>query len=240
VDECHSFIIPPAIGGRIFGNIEEEMMLFADTFKHKGLRNRMIDELAEKGIDKRVLEAMREVPRHQFFPDQAFLEKAYQDIAFRIGAGQTISHPSTVAKQTQLLELQKGDKVLEIGTGSGYQTAVLAQFGVKLFSIERQHELFTRTKKLLEEMNVKARLFFGDGYAGQSSFAPFNKIIVTAGAPFIPPALIEQLVPGGRIVIPVGSDGKQVMHVLDKQTDGTMIEQLHGEFSFVPLLEDRN
>jgi protein-L-isoaspartate(D-aspartate) O-methyltransferase len=215
-------------------------MLFVDTFKHKGLRNRMIDELAEKGIEKRVLEAMREVPRHQFFPDQAFVEKAYQDIAFRIGAGQTISHPSTVAVQTQLLNLKKGDKVLEIGTGSGYQTAVLARFGVKLFSIERQHELFTRTKKLLEEMNINAKLFFGDGYAGQPAFAPFNKVIVTAGAPFIPPALIEQLVPGGRIVIPVGSDGKQIMHVLDKQADGTMIEQLHGEFSFVPLLEDRN
>lgn len=215
-------------------------MLTADTFRHKGLRNKMIEVLAEKGIEASVLEAMRAVPRHQFFPDQAFLEKAYQDIAFQIGAGQTISHPTTVAIQTQLLAPQRGEKVLEIGTGSGYQTAVLAQFGVKLFSIERQHELFLRTRKLLEEMNIRARLFFGDGYIGQAAFAPYHKIIVTAGAPFIPPALVDQLIVGGRLVIPVGSNGKQVMHVLEKQADGTLIEQQHGEFSFVPLLEDRN
>lgn len=215
-------------------------MIFPDTFKHKGLRNRLIEELEAKGISGRILDALREVPRHQFFPDQAFQEKAYQDIAFRIGAGQTISHPSTVAVQTQLLDPQKGEKILEIGTGSGYQTAVLAQFGVKLFSIERQHELFIRTRALLEEMNIRVKLFFGDGYLGQPAFAPFDKILVTAGAPFIPQALLTQLCPGGRMVIPVGEGKTQVMHVLEKSAEGEITEAQHGEFSFVPLLEDRN
>jgi len=187
-----------------------------------------------------VLDAIRAVPRHQFFQDLAFMEKAYEDIAFQIGAGQTISHPSTVAFQTQLLELKSGEKVLEIGTGSGYQTAVLAQFGVKIFSIERQHALYIRTKKQLELMNISARLFFGDGYLGQPAFAPFDKILVTAGAPFIPQALTEQLKPGGRLVIPVGVDGKQVMHVIDKQFDGTLQDAEHGEFRFVPLLESKS
>jgi protein-L-isoaspartate(D-aspartate) O-methyltransferase len=187
-----------------------------------------------------VLDAIRAVPRHQFFQDLAFMEKAYEDIAFQIGAGQTISHPSTVAFQTQLLELKSGEKVLEIGTGSGYQTAVLAQFGVKIFSIERQHALYIRTKKQLELMNISARLFFGDGYLGQPAFAPFDKILVTAGAPFIPHALTEQLKPGGRLVIPVGVDGKQVMHVIDKQLDGTLQDAEHGEFRFVPLLESKS
>ena len=216
-------------------------MLIPDLYKHKGLRNRLVDELRAKGIaSETVLDAMRAVPRHQFFQDAAFVEKAYQDIAFQIGAGQTISHPSTVAFQTQLLGLRTGEKVLEIGTGSGYQTAVLAQFGVKIFSIERQHALYIRTKKLLELMNVNARVFFGDGYLGQPAFAPFDKILVTAGAPYIPQALIDQLKPGGRLVIPVGQDGKQIMHVLDKQLDGSIVAEEHGEFRFVPLLEDRN
>jgi protein-L-isoaspartate(D-aspartate) O-methyltransferase len=212
-----------------------------DTFRFKGLRNRLVEELRGKKIySDAVLEAMKIVPRHQFFPDQAFAEKAYEDIAFRIGAGQTISHPSTVACQTSLLKLGKGEKVLEIGTGSGYQTAVLVQLGVKVFSIERQHSLFTATKRLLEEMNVNAKLFFGDGYKGLPSFAPFDKIIVTAGAPFIPEALIEQLKPGGILVIPVGIGGKQEMHLVEKSLDGTLVTDVLGSFSFVPLLEDRN
>lgn len=215
-------------------------MIFQDTFKHKGLRNRLMEELVVKGFAPKVIEAMRSVPRHQFFPDQAFQEKAYEDIAFRIGAGQTISHPSTVAVQTQLLDPQKGEKILEIGTGSGYQTAVLAQFGVKLFSIERQHELFVKTKALLEEMNVRVRLFFGDGYLGQPVFAPYNKILVTAGAPYVPGALLDQLSPGGRLVIPVGEGKTQIMHVLEKSAEGEITEAQHGQFSFVPLLEDRN
>ncbi len=216
-------------------------MLIPDSYRLKGLRNRLVDELRAKGImSEPVLDAIRAVPRHQFFQDLAFMEKAYEDIAFQIGAGQTISHPSTVAFQTQLLELKSGEKVLEIGTGSGYQTAVLAQFGVKIFSIERQHALYIRTKKHLELMNISARLFFGDGYLGQPAFAPFDKILVTAGAPFIPQALTEQLKPGGRLVIPVGVDGKQVMHVIDKQLDGTLQDAEHGEFRFVPLLESKS
>jgi protein-L-isoaspartate(D-aspartate) O-methyltransferase len=216
-------------------------MLIPDSYRLKGLRNRLVDELRAKGImSEPVLDAIRAVPRHQFFQDLAFMEKAYEDIAFQIGAGQTISHPSTVAFQTQLLELKSGEKVLEIGTGSGYQTAVLAQFGVKIFSIERQHALYIRTKKQLELMNISARLFFGDGYLGQPAFAPFDKILVTAGAPFIPHALTEQLKPGGRLVIPVGVDGKQVMHVIDKQLDGTLQDAEHGEFRFVPLLESKS
>jgi len=216
-------------------------MLQTDNYRHKGLRNRLVDELRIKGIkDEKVLEAIRAVPRHQFFPDQAFIEKAYEDIAFRIGEGQTISHPSTVAFQTELLQPKKGEKILEIGTGSGYQTAILQQSGAKIFSIERQHSLFVRTKKLLEGMSIQAKLFFGDGYIGLPAFAPFDKIIVTAGAPFIPEALTQQLKPGGRMVIPVGKDGKQIMHVLEKDMDGILSEQVHGEFRFVPLLEDRN
>ncbi len=219
----------------------ERTMLLPDSFRHKGLRNRLVDELRAKGIvNETVLDAIRAVPRHQFFQDIAFVEKAYEDIAFQIGAGQTISHPSTVAFQTHLLGLKAGEKILEIGTGSGYQTAVLAQFGVKIFSIERQHALYVRTKKLLELMNIQARLFFGDGYIGQPAFAPFDKILVTAGAPFIPDALIDQLKPGGKLVIPVGLDGKQVMHVLDKSADGSIVSEEHGEFRFVPLLEHRS
>lgn len=216
-------------------------MLIPDSYRYQGLRKRMVDELRVHGLlNERVLDAIRAVPRHQFFQDVVFVEKAYQDIAFQIGAGQTISHPSTVAIQTQLLDLIPGEKVLEIGTGSGYQTAVLAQFNIKIFSIERQHTLYLRTKKLLEEMNVPARLFFGDGYLGQPVYAPYDKIIVTAGAPSIPQALIDQLKPGGRMVIPVGQDGKQIMHVLDKNIDGTIAVEEHGEFRFVPLLERKN
>jgi protein-L-isoaspartate(D-aspartate) O-methyltransferase len=212
-----------------------------DTFRFKGLRNRLVEELRVKKLyADTVLEAMKVVPRHQFFPDQAFADKAYEDIAFRIGAGQTISHPSTVAYQTTLLNLRKGEKVLEIGTGSGYQTAVLVQLGVKVFSVERQHSLFTATKRLLETMQLNAKLFFGDGYKGLPPFAPFDKILVTAGAPFIPDALIEQLKPGGRLVIPVGVDGKQEMHLVEKSMDGTLVTDVQGAFSFVPLLEDRN
>jgi len=212
-----------------------------DTFRFKGLRNRLVEELRTKELySNAVLEAMKVIPRHQFFPDQAFAEKAYEDIAFRIGAGQTISHPSTVAYQTTLLNLHKAEKVLEIGTGSGYQTSVLVQLGAKVFSVERQHSLFTATKRLLEEMNSSAKLFFGDGYKGLPPFAPFDKILVTAGAPYIPEALIEQLKPGGRLVIPVGNDGKQEMHLIEKSMDGELITDVLGAFSFVPLLEDRN
>jgi protein-L-isoaspartate(D-aspartate) O-methyltransferase len=215
-------------------------MLIEDTYRHKGLRNRMVNELKEKGItSETVLEAMKVVPRHQFFQDQVFIQKAYEDIAFQIGEGQTISHPSTVAFQTQLLEIKKGEKILEIGTGSGYQTAVLYAMGAKIFSIERQHTLFIKTKKLLELMNVKATLTFGDGYLGWPAFAPFDKIIVTAGATFIPPALCEQLKVNGKLIIPVGANGKQLMHIVTKSENGKLETSIEGEFKFVPLLADK-
>ena len=212
-----------------------------DTYRHQGLRKRMIAELRERKItDEATLVAMSIVPRHLFFPDKVFLEKAYEDIAFQIGAGQTISHPSTVAIQTGILHVKKGMRVLEIGTGSGYQTAVLLELGLKVFSIERQHELFVKTKTLLEKMKYLARLSFGDGYLGWPAYAPFDRILVTAGAPHIPEALLHQLKPGGRLVIPVGGEGKQQMVVVNRGEDGQFSQEVCGEFSFVPLLNDRN
>ncbi|MCB0430949.1 MAG: protein-L-isoaspartate(D-aspartate) O-methyltransferase [Flavobacteriales bacterium] len=211
-----------------------------DTYRHKGLRKRLMAVLREKGIhDEAVLAAMERVPRH-WFMESAFLQFAYDDKAFPIGAGQTISQPYTVAFQTSLLELKKGEKVLEVGTGSGYQTCVLLEMGVKVFSIERQRELYGKTKKLLEVMNYRPRLFYGDGYAGLPAFAPFDKVLVTAGAPFIPPALIEQLKPGGCLVIPVGEGGVQIMTVVKKDEGGDIVRETFGEFRFVPLLEDKS
>lgn len=213
-----------------------------DSYRFKGLRRHLIEELRKNysPLDERVLQAMLDVPRHFFFPDKVFWEKAYENIAFQIGEGQTISHPSTVARQSSLLMVQKGHKVLEIGTGSGYQAAVLLQLGVKLFSIERQHALFVKTKALLEKLGYNARLSFGDGYLGWPIHAPFDRIIVTAGAPFVPPSLIEQLVAGGKMVIPVGDDGKYIMHVITKNEDGSIENETVGDFRFVPLLENRN
>jgi protein-L-isoaspartate(D-aspartate) O-methyltransferase len=212
-----------------------------DSYRYKGLRKLLMDELRSKNIaSEQVLQAMLEVPRHFFFPDQVFWEKAYENIAFQIGEGQTISHPSTVAAQSTLLEVKKGDKVLEIGTGSGYQTAVLLKLGAKVFSIERQHALFVRTKALLEKLKLNARVSFGDGYQGWPIHAPFNKIIVTAGAPFVPQPLVDQLAPEGILVIPVGNDNKHVMHVIRKDSHGNIEEETKGDFRFVPLLEKRN
>ena len=180
-----------------------------DNFKHKGLRRILVAELRQKGIvDERVLEAIDKIPRHLFL-DSTFLNHAYENKAFPIGAGQTISHPFTVAFQTELLQLKKNDKVLEIGTGSGYQTAVLCELGAKVFSIERQKLLFDKTKPFLEKLNYKAKLIYGDGYAGLEAFAPFDKVIVTAGAPFIPEPLKKQLKIGGILVIPVGENENQ-------------------------------
>ncbi len=211
-----------------------------DTFKHKGLRNKMVDELRALGIsDEQVLTAINNVPRHWFL-DNAFLEYAYQNKAFPIGSGQTISHPFTVAYQTQLLEIKKGEKVLEVGTGCGYQTSVLVQMGAKVFSIERQQALFVKTKQFMSDANIRAKLFYGDGYQGISVFAPYDKVIVTAGAPYIPDALIAQMVEGGRLVIPVGDGDKQTMTVIDKLKGGTLKKYELDEFSFVPLLVDKN
>ena len=210
-----------------------------DSYRHKGLRKALVSSIASKGIkDKDVLEALLKVPRHLFF-DNAFVEFAYQDKAFPIGSGQTISQPYTVAFQSQLLEIKKGEKVLEIGTGSGYQTAVLLELGAKVFTIERQRKLFLKSKQMLESLGYRAKVFYGDGYKGLPSFAPFDKVIITAGAPGIPQDLIEQLKVGGMMVIPLDSGSHQVMHRLIKQEDGTVKDEEFGLFQFVPMLKDK-
>ncbi len=212
-----------------------------DSTKHQGQRRQLVKLLEEKGIDDaQVLAAMGSVPRH-FFMDSGLQAYAYADKAYPISADQTISQPYTVAFQTQLLELKKGDKVLEIGTGSGYQTAVLLAYeGVRVFSIERQQELFKKTGLLLKKIQLRPnKLIFGDGYKGCTTEAPFNAIIVTAGAPKVPKALLEQLAIGGRLVIPVGAKD-QVMTRYIRTGEKTFDRKTYGVFRFVPLLKDRN
>lgn len=211
-----------------------------DTSKHLGLRNHLVKLLAEKGItDKKVLEAIKIIPRHLFL-DSSFEDFAYQDKAFPIAANQTISQPYTVAFQTQLLRVKKDDKILEIGTGSGYQTAVLVTMGAKVYSVERQNELFKTTKALLPKLNIRPKLLsFGDGYKGLPDYAPFDSIIVTAGAPIIPKALMAQLKIGGRLVIPVG-EKEQVMTLLIRKNATQFEKHECGDFKFVPLLENKN
>lgn len=210
-----------------------------DDYKHQGLRRQLVTLLKEKGItDSAVLEAIGKVPRHCFM-DSQFDHFAYKDMAFKIGAGQTISQPFTVAVQTSLLEVTKGMKVLEIGTGSGYQASILMELGVKLFSIERQRSLHDSSKKILEQMGYKPKLFYGDGFAGLPAFAPFDRIIVTCGAPGVPDKLIEQLKPGGRMVIPVGEGDTQVMKLIVKNENGIITEEEHGLFKFVPMLKNK-
>lgn len=209
-----------------------------DNFRHKGLRKQLVEELKQKGItDSTVLEAINKVPRH-YFLDAVFTEQAYSNMAFQIGAGQTISHPHTVAFQTELLQLSKGDKVLEIGTGSGFQTAILCEMGAKVFSIERQKELYLRTKSLIDKLGYTPKLKYGDGYKGWPSFEPFDKIIITCGAPYIPEDLISQLRPGGRMVIPLGEGKVQEMLLIEKQENGHLEQSSYGNFSFVPMLKE--
>lgn len=210
-----------------------------DTQKHKGLRNQLVKVLQEKGIiDSNVLEAIKKIPRHLFL-DSGFEDFAYQDKAFPIGAGQTISQPYTVAFQTQLLEVKKGDKILEIGTGSGYQTAVLYLTGAKVYSIERQNELFKKTSVFLPKIGIRPKkLIFGDGYKGLPDEAPFDSILVTAGAKIIPNALMAQLKIGGKLVIPLG-DEEQVMTMLIRKNETQFEKHEFGNFRFVPLLEDK-
>jgi protein-L-isoaspartate(D-aspartate) O-methyltransferase len=213
-----------------------------DTAKHQGLRNQLVSVLKEKGItDSRVLEAIKKIPRHLFL-NSSFEDYAYQDKPFPIGAGQTISQPYTVAFQSQLLEVQKDHKILEIGTGSGYQTAVLFALGTKVYTIERQNELFKQSSLLLPKLGVKPKhMSFGDGYKGLPNHAPFDGIIVTAGAPEIPKALMAQLKIGGRLVIPVGNvHGIQIMTVLIRKNETQFEKHEFGEFRFVPLLENKN
>ncbi len=211
-----------------------------DTFKHKGLRQQLVNILINKGIaNEAVLKAIGNIPRHLFM-DSGFLDHAYQDKAFPIAADQTISQPYTVAFQTELLQVKKGDKVLEIGTGSGYQTAVLCELGAKVFSIERQQELFKKTSKFLPKLGYRAKkLIFSDGYKGLVEEAPFDSIIVTAGAPFVPKPLLGQLKIGGRLVIPVGDD-VQIMTLFIRKGQKEFEQHEFGEFRFVPLLEDKN
>lgn len=211
-----------------------------DTAKHQGLRNQLVSVLREKGItDVNVLAAIKKIPRHLFL-NSSFEDYAYQDKAFPIGAGQTISQPYTVAFQSQLLQVKKDDKILEIGTGSGYQTAVLCTMGAKVYSVERQNELFKKTNALLPKLGIRPKhLTFGDGYKGLPTYAPFDSIIVTAGAPFIPKPLMAQLKIGGRLVIPLGEDS-QIMTLLIRKNETQFEKHELGEFRFVPLLEDKN
>ncbi len=217
------------------------MRKYEDTYRHKGLRKKLIDVLREKGItDEQVLGAINSVPRH-FFLDSAFDEIAYEDRAFPISEGQTISQPYTVACQTQLLQLKPFDKVLEIGTGSMYQAAVLAEMGVKVFTIERQKVLFEKSKQyFFKHKHTNLKFFYGDGYEGLPTFAPFDKVLITAAAPFIPPKLILQLKPGGKMVIPLDEGQHQRMLRITKNADGTTTEEAFENFSFVPMLAGRN
>lgn len=217
------------------------MRKYEDTYRHKGLRKKLIDTLKEKGItDNNVLEAMNNIPRH-YFLDSALDEIAYEDRAFPISEGQTISQPYTVAYQTQLLQVKPNDKILEIGTGSIYQASVLAEMGAKVFTIERQKKLFEKTKEFIFKNQYPGlKFFYGDGYEGLPTYAPFDKVIITAAAPFIPPKLIEQLKPGGKMVIPVDEDHHQRMLRITKNEDGTFSEEAFDNFSFVPMLSGRN
>ncbi len=212
-------------------------MVINDTLRHQGMRKKLVAGLKIKGIrNEKVLEAIGKVPRHLFM-ESTFLKFAYKDQAFPIGAGQTISQPLTVALQTELLRIEKGDKVLEVGTGSGYQTAVLLEMGAWVFTIERQKELYDKVHKFLPEIGYHPACFFGDGYKGLPNFAPFNKIIVTAGAPYIPEDLKNQLAIDGRMVIPVGADSRQTMHVVIRLSEDEFRNEKHGDFVFVPLLK---
>jgi len=211
-----------------------------DSAKHQGLRNQLVAVLKEKGItDNAVLDAISKIPRHLFL-NSGFEDFAYQDKAFPIAAGQTISQPYTVAFQSQLLEVKKDHKILEIGTGSGYQTAVLCTMGAKVYTIERQIELFKATSLLLPKLGIRPKhMSFGDGYKGLPNFAPFDSIIVTAGAPIIPQPLMAQLKIGGRLVIPLGEE-QQIMTMLIRKNETQFEKHEFGTFRFVPLLENKN
>jgi len=207
-----------------------------DSFEAKGKRKKLIDEIRSKGIyDENVLEAMNRVPRHGFM-DPAFLNHAYQDKAFPISSGQTISQPYTVAFQTQLLQVKKRSKILEIGTGSGYQAAVLLEMGARVYSIERHRELYQKARKMLTALKYEGHFFFGDGYIGKPQYGPFDGILLTAGADKIPEALLPQLAIGGRLVAPVGDRSTQVMTMVERKSETEYAQTTHGYFSFVPML----
>ena len=212
-------------------------MEFQDTLRHQGLRKRLVEGIRIKGIkDEKVLAAIAKVPRHLFM-DSSFLLFAYKDQAFPIGAGQTISQPFTVAMQTQLLQVELYDKILEIGTGSGYQAAVLLEMGATVYTIERQKELYLKTQSILPKIGYNPKCFYGDGYKGLPTYGPFDKIIITAGAPVIPEDLLTQLKVGGRMVIPMGPREKQTMYVIVKTSETEYYKESHGTYVFVPMLK---
>jgi protein-L-isoaspartate(D-aspartate) O-methyltransferase len=217
------------------------MRKFEDTYRHKGLRKKLVDSIREKGItNEDVLKAIMNIPRH-FFLDTALDHIAYEDRAFPIQEGQTISQPYTVAYQTQLLEVEPYDKILEIGTGSAYQAAVLAELGANVFTIERQKKLFELNKQFIFKSKYpNIKFFYGDGFEGLPTYAPFDKILITAAAPFIPPKLLEQLKAGGKMVLPLDDDGVQKMVRITKNDDGSFVEETFSNFSFVPMLKGRN
>ena len=217
------------------------MTKFDDTYRHKGLRKKLIDIIREKGItDEKILSAMMNIPRH-FFLDTALQDIAYEDRAFPIAEGQTISQPYTVAYQTQLLQVKQYDKILEIGTGSAYQAMVLAELGGQVFTIERQKKLFENNKNFVfKNKYPNIKYFYGDGFEGLPTYAPFDKILITAAAPQIPPKLIEQLKPAGIMVIPLDENNGQRMHRLTKNFDGSYSEEAFENFSFVPMLKGKN
>lgn len=211
-----------------------------DTLKHQGLRNQLVKNLLGKGInDEQVLKAIAKIPRHLFM-NSSFEAFAYQDKAFPIGANQTISQPFTVAFQTEKLQVKSGSKILEIGTGSGYQTAVLLELKAKVYTVERQKELFKSTSLFLPKIGYRPKAMrFGDGYLGLPEFAPFDGIIVTAGAPYVPKALLSQLKVGGRLIIPVGKSTQKMTLIIRKE-EKIFDKKIFGNFSFVPMLEDKN
>ena len=217
-----------------------------DDYLYQGKRKRLVEQLKEKGIKSQdVLKAILKIPRHLFFDQStqrpALLDHAYSDKALKIGAGQTISHPFTVAFQTEALQIERGEKILEIGTGCGYQTAVLLEMGAKVYSIERQKELYDKTKVFLPLIGYRAtKLVYGDGYKGLPQFAPFSKIIVTAAAPYIPTELLNQLVVGGILVIPLGEGEEQVMNVIVKKSEFEFDKKTYGKFKFVPMLQNKS
>jgi protein-L-isoaspartate(D-aspartate) O-methyltransferase len=208
-----------------------------DTFQHKGLRKKLVETIREKGIkDSRILDAIGAIPRH-IFMDSSFIQFSYKDQAFPIGAGQTISQPYTVAFQTELLEVKPRQRVLEIGTGSGYQTAVLLELGASVFTIERQRPLFIKSQAILRELGYKPHFFYGDGFLGKESYGPYDRILVTAGAENIPDPLLKQLKPGGILVVPVGGENGQVMIRIIRNGEDDFERTEHGYFAFVPLLK---
>lgn len=208
-----------------------------DSFEARGKRKKLVAELRKKGIsDEEVLRAIDTVPRHLFM-DPAFLNHAYADKAFPITSGQTISQPYTVAVQTSLLKVKRRDKILEIGTGSGYQAAILAEMGAKVFTIERYRELYLKAQHILASLGYEADFFYGDGYAGKPQYGPFDGIIITAAAPVIPDALLKQLRTGGRLVVPLGDSARQVMTVVERTADDVFTTTEHGNFVFVPMLK---